>query len=59
MDNRVWRKNPERHPTGNELVYLRYRNGLIVGPVPKSSRRWVQWPSGPSPFDIAEYALAE
>lgn len=54
-----WKRNPERQPTGNELVHIKYRCGKIVGPVPKQSRRWVPWPSGDHDYDVEFYALAE
>lgn len=54
-----WKANPNRHPTGNELVMIRYRNGLEVGPVPKQSRRWIPWPFGETDWDIDVWAIAE
>ena len=38
-------------------VQVRYRNGLISGPIPAGARRWEKWTSeiGESDFDIVSW----
>ncbi|AHE52621.1 hypothetical protein [Sphingomonas sanxanigenens] len=40
-------------------VYIRYRNGRIVGPLPARTRRWRIWPSGSSDWDIVAWRYAD
>ena len=40
-------------------VYIRYRNGRVIGPLPAHTRRWRTWPSGSSDWDIVAWRYAD
>ena len=39
-------------------VYIRYRNGEVIGPIEPTKRRWERWPWGNCDYDITEWRLA-
>ncbi len=51
-----WKPSPFQEPRNHKaMVVIKYRNGVVIGPIEAGSRRWSPWPWGETSFDIVEY----